>query len=243
MAEKTNLGEDFIRRKYIKEDEEEKSNSDPSYIHKTPSKPEKLDIPLIEAEKGKILSTNAKSHPKRQQDEESEFNRHSGKMESEVRSERSSYSVEVMPAYDVEEEERSSSKHHRYIVFYKYYYRKLSREHPRWNAAKISYLIKLLWKKQQKCKATKIKKITEFKSKSIKKMTGYFLYKRQKLREGGTPREIYKHWKPLPTETKNMFKQREQGYVGSPKLMFERLVMRLKSSCGGYSMQYCPAVL
>jgi len=83
------------------------------------------------------------------------------------------------------EDKKGMSKNHDYIVFYKLYYRKLAKEHPRWTAAKISKIIKLLWMRRQKLvkrSGTKAKMIS--KEPKLRVVTGRVLFKKKKVREG-----------------------------------------------------------
>ena len=96
-----------------------------------------------------------------------------------------------------------------YLAFYKYYYSKLSSEHPRWNSAQITTIIKLLWKKRSKAgKLERTKKIKRF---STKVLSGWQCYRKEKESEGFTRNMIKDMWKGLPLESKRYFKIKGLG--------------------------------
>ncbi len=106
------------------------------------------------------------------------------------------------------------TKKQEYISFYKFYYKKLAREHQKWGAAKITNIIRMLWKRQKKTSETiRTKKIREPKVKTIKKASAYQAFKHLKLKESLTAPEARTMWKRLPIETRNKWQQSSKGEI------------------------------
>jgi hypothetical protein len=89
-----------------------------------------------------------------------------------------------------------------YIMFYKENFEMQSRKHPKWSAAKITKIIKLLWQRAKMQKKAKLKAPKEV---AMRKMSGRMMFKRFKLKEGMNKETIKNKWKRLPMESKKMY--------------------------------------
>ena len=77
--------------------------------------------------------------------------------------------------------------HKKYISFYKFHYRKLAKEHKKWTPIKISFIIKLLWKRQLKREQDSrmmSKKVTRLSLKTKRITKGKSLFRKVKKSEG-----------------------------------------------------------
>lgn len=106
-----------------------------------------------------------------------------------------------------------------YIKHFKFYYEKFRKEHPKWNSAQISSIIKLLWRKRnlslrlaKRTKQTRIKK-----DRPIKLLSGWLFFKNRLLKEKGcTLLEAKFLWKRLPREVKLMQTNLAKEMAGQP---------------------------
>jgi hypothetical protein len=92
-------------------------------------------------------------------------------MSEEHNSDRSSsFSLMVVKDNEKVEGKKANSQ---YIQFYKFQYVHLLKQHPQWNAFKISKIVRLLWQKRQRYyKSINQSKNNVFKKRFFKKLTG-----------------------------------------------------------------------
>jgi hypothetical protein len=198
--EKEALGAHYIQRSYISV-EEEKSNSNNSSLQRTPAKASKVHLMNTTDSKPNLSSIKSLQRVSRFIEEESDFNRGSDRHSGNSHSEPSSPKAMHRELFG---KQSRAGNHKNYINFYKFYYRKLSVEHKRWHASKISEIIKLLWKKEQmRHKTQKAKKISKNIKKEAKALSPRVQFRQRKTKEGYSSKLITSLWKRLPKDTKN----------------------------------------
>lgn len=89
-----------------------------------------------------------------------------------------------------------------YIMFYKENFAMQSRKHPKWNAAKITMIVKLLWQREKQQRVARLKAPKKM---QMRKMSGRMMFKRFKLKEGMSKDMIMNKWRRLPVESKKMY--------------------------------------
>lgn len=121
-------------------------------------------------------------------------------MSEDHNSERSSsYSLMVVKDNEKVEGQKANSQ---YIQFYKFQYAHLLKQHPHWNAFKISKIVRLLWLKRQRYfKNMNQVGNKKFKKRFFKKLTGKKHF-RNSLEGEMSREEINNLWKRLPLESK-----------------------------------------
>jgi len=98
-----------------------------------------------------------------------------------------------------------------YITFFKRKHSELSREHPRWNAAQISSIIKLEWKRFKEQSKQYIKRVGRRRPTRLVSGYKYFRNVRRFTRE-----DAVKVWRRFPKETKICWRDRAEDVQREP---------------------------